>query len=103
MKNSQINPNKNINPKKGFFYFSSKDPEIESIKFFKIFTENFPMAQNVLMCNEYTKEEEICVFLYRAFFDKNNRLYLILNSDNLNLEKKNYLFSILKELKLKTE
>ena len=66
-------------------------------------TNNLPIAQNILICNENISNEEICSFLYRVFYEKHNRLYIIINSDKLNIEKAKYLIYLIKELYNKIE
>ncbi len=61
------------------------------------------MAQNVLICSENTSNEEICSFLFRAFYDEKKNLYIMINSEKLNIEKTNKLIALLKELKYKTD
>ena len=89
--------------KRGFYPYTSNTPEIDTIRIFKFLTGNLPTAQNVLICSENTTFEEICSFLYRAFYEEDKRLYIMINSEKLNIDKKNKLISLLKELKLKTD
>ena len=83
----------------GFYPYYSKNPEIESLKLFKILTNNLPNAQNILICNENTNNEEIYSFLYRTFLDEMNRLYIIINSDKLDVQKSNFLIQKLNDFK----
>ena len=69
---------------KGFYPYSSSTPEIDTIRIFLYLTNNLPTAQNVLICSENTTNEEICSFLYRAFYDEEKRLYIMINSEKLN-------------------
>ena len=85
--------------KPGFFPYTSSTPEIDTIRIFKYLTGNLPIAQNVLICNENSTNEEILAFLYRAFYDEEYRLYVIINSEQLNVEKTNKLISLIKEFK----
>ena len=90
-KRNKINPD--------FFPYTSSNPEIDTIKIFKYLTGNLPTAQNVLICTENTTNEEILAFLFRAFYDEEFRLYVMINSEQLNIEKTNKIISLLKEFK----
>ena len=89
---------KKITPNSGFITYHTQNPEIDILRIFLYLTENPPMAQNVLICNYNTTIEEIYSFLYRAFLDNENKLYIIINTDVLNIEKANKLILIIKEL-----
>ena len=102
-KNKLNNIVKEEKNKEGFYPYSSSTPEIDTIRIFLYLTNNLPTPQNVLICSENTTNEEICSFLYRAFYDEEKRLYIMINSEKLNLDKTNKLISLLKELKLKTD
>ena len=106
-KNPEITLLDETRQRTGFYTYpySSKNPEIDALKCFKVLTNNLPNAQNLLMCNENTSNEEICAFLYRTFLDEKNRLYIIINTDKLNIQKSHYLIEILRNLneKIKTK
>ncbi len=53
------------NIKKGIYKFQNqKNVEISILKLFYFLTNNFPIAQNILLCNEFTEKSEINSFLF---------------------------------------
>ena len=50
----------------GIYTFLSEKLERELFQIYKYLTDNNPIAQNVLLCNKDTTNEEITSFLYRA-------------------------------------
>ena len=61
-------------------------------------TNNIPIINTLLICNEDTSIEQIRAFLYRAFFCETNTLFLICNMEYLDLSASNSLVKTLKEL-----
>jgi len=63
-------------------------------------TGEFPLAQTVLYCNDYTTEDEIISFVYRSIKCDQNALFIFIKPESLSREKKNLLIELLKELYL---
>ena len=61
-------------------------------------TENIPIINTLLICNEDTSIEQIRAFLYRAFFCETQSLFLICNMECLDLSATSNLVKTLKEL-----
>ena len=86
--------------KKGIYSYSCSSEEIENnvIKISLYLTGNFPIAQIILYCNNSTSEEEITSFIYRSIKCELNVLFILVKPEKLNVEKKNLLIQLLKEL-----
>ena len=86
--------------KKGIYSYSCASGEIEKnvIKCSLNLTGNFPIAQTVLYCNNTTSEEEITSFIYRSIKCELNVLFILIKPEILNIEKKNLLIQLLKDL-----
>ena len=86
--------------KKGIYSYSCSSEEIEKkvIKCSLYLTGNFPIAQFVLYCNNTTSEEEITSFIYRSIKCELNVLFILIKPEILDIEKKNLLIQLLKEL-----
>ena len=82
-----------------YTYSDSKNPEIDALKCFKYLTGNFPLPQNLLICTENISNDEISAFLFRAYLDNSNSLYIIINTDKLNVDKSTKLMEVLEQLK----
>ena len=72
--------------------------DIQIIKIYKSLTNNFPLPISVLLCTKETNEEEITSFIYRVILCEFKVLFIIMNSDNLELSKAQYLLWILESL-----
>jgi len=86
--------------KKGIYSYSCSSGEIEKnvIKCSLDLTGNFPIAQTVLYCNNTTSEEEITSFIYRSIKCELNVLFILIKPEILDIEKKNLLIQLLKDL-----
>ena len=74
------NQSKVIKDYKGIYkYQNEKNVEISIIKLFYSLTNNFPIIQNVLLCNEFTDKSEINSFIYRIKLSEENLLFIIAN------------------------
>ena len=51
--------------------------EKELFQIYKFLTKNNPIAQNILLCNKDTSNEEITAFLYRAVLCQSNSCFII--------------------------
>ena len=77
--------------------------DIKIIHAYKNITGNFPLSITVLLCTKETNEEEITAFIYRVLLCEFRVLFIIMNSDNLELSKAQYLLWILESLYIKNE
>ena len=86
--------------KKGIYMNSCSSEEIENniINCSLNLTGNFPIAQTVLYCNSSTIEEEIISFIYRSVLCELKVLFILIKPEILDIEKKNLLIQLLKEL-----
>ena len=90
---------------KGLFiyYIEANNLEKEIIDIYINLTQNLPIAQNILMCNEETSEEELTSFLYRAIKCNYNALFMIANLESLSVKQTNIIYHILNELILENK
>lgn len=56
------------------------------------------MAQTILFCSDLTSIEEITVFLYRAIYCKEKVLFFMIGANVFDLEKRENMKSILRDL-----
>jgi hypothetical protein len=86
--------------KKGIYSYSCPLEEIENnvIKCSIYLTGNFPIAQTTLYCNNSTSEEEIISFIYKCIKCELNLLFILIKPEILDIEKKNILIQLLKDL-----
>ena len=75
--------------------------DIKIIGAYKSITGKFPLPITVFLCNKETNEEEITSFIYRAILCEFKVLFIIMNSDNLELSNAQYLLWILDSLYIK--
>ena len=54
-------------------------------------TNNIPIPQTILICNESTLKEEITAFLYWAILCNTQILFAFVNRENLDIERKEHL------------
>ena len=102
---SPSNINKeNLENYKGLFiyYFPSEFLEQYVINIYLNLTNNLPIYQTILFCNQETNKEEIFSFLYRAILCEENILFTIIKPENLDLDSSNYLFKIYNEIYINT-
>ena len=96
----QSNLIKDHNDLKGIFsYIVPKDKlEKEVISWYKLLTNNTPIPQTILMCNETTSLEEITAFLYRAILCNKQIFFTVLYSENLDIEPKDHMLEIISKI-----
>ena len=83
---------------KGVYIYMCEKLEKELFQIYKQLTSNIPIAQNILLCNENTSNEEITSFLYRAMLCKFNACFIIGGVELLNSQQKSTLLEILKSI-----
>ena len=83
---------------KGFYVYSCTKVEKEIIQLYIFLTENAPIAQNILLCNKKTLNEEITSFLYRAVLCEYNSCFIIGGIESLKFNQKNYFIEILNQI-----
>ena len=88
------------NKKNGIFSHlcSFEEIDVNAINCSLDLTGNFPIAQTVLYCNSSTSEEEIISFIYKSIKCDLNVLFILIKPEILNIEKKNLLIQLLKDL-----
>ena len=59
---------------------------------------NLPLYNTILLCNNFTTEEEIKAFLYRSILCEKEILFMLVNSNHLEPKKRNMLLNIIKYL-----
>ena len=86
--------------KPGYFSWSADEInfEIQIIAVYKKLTGNLPLPITLLLCTQETNEEEITSFIYRAVLCPFPVLFIIMNSDNLELSNALYFLWILESL-----
>ena len=92
---------------KGLNTFLCEKLEKSIFQIFKYLTGNNPIAQNILLCNEETTNEEITTFLYRAIKCQFYSCFIIGGVELLKFEQKSLIIYLLdyflKEQKVKME
>ena len=88
---------------KGIYLFSCTKVEKEIIQLYIFLSENFPIAQNILLCNEKTSNEEITAFLYRSILCEFNSCFIIGGIESLKLNQQTYLIENLSQILYETE
>ena len=83
---------------KGFYLYSCGKVEKELFQLYKYLTGHIPIAQNILLCNKETSEEEIESFLYRAILCEFNSCFIIAGIESLKYIPKNTLIILLKKI-----
>ena len=61
-------------------------------------TNNIPNSQTILICNKTTSKEEITAFLYRVILFNTQILFAVVNSENLDIERKEYMLFIFSKI-----
>ena len=61
-------------------------------------TNNIPNSQTILICNETTSKEEITAFLFRVILCNTQILFAVVNSENLDIEKKEHMLFIFSKI-----
>ena len=72
--------------------------EIQIISVYKKLTGNLPLSITLLLCTKETNEEEITSFIYRSLLCNYRALFIILNTDSLELSNAQYFLWILESL-----
>ena len=86
---------KSLNFKNGVFTYVCEKPEKNLFQIYKYLTGNNPIAQNILLCNKMTSNEEITAFLYRAILCEFNSCFIVAGLELLETEKKTTILDIL--------
>ena len=90
-----INKN-NMNIKNnGLFTYYCEKLEKSLFQIYKYLTGHKPIAQNILLCNKMTSNEEITAFLYRALLCEFNSCFILAGLESLETEKKTTILNIL--------
>ena len=81
-----------------YLHISSDDnSEKEVLNFYRKMA-NLPLYTTILMCNNFTTEEQIKAFLYRSILCEREILFMIVNSNHLEPKKRNMLLNTIKYL-----
>ena len=80
---------------KGLYTFLCEKLEKDLFQIFKYLTRNNPIAQNILLCNKNTTNEEITTFLYRAIKCDYNSCFIFGGSELLNYDQKTLIIKLL--------
>ena len=80
---------------KGLYTFLCEKLEKDLFQIFKYLTGNNPIAQNILLCNKKTTNEEITAFLYRAIKCDYNSCFIFGGSELLNHAQKTLVIKLL--------
>ena len=88
---------------KGLYSFLCEKLEKDLFQIYKYLTGNVPIAQNVLLCNKDTSNEEISSFLYRAVKCKFNSCFIVGGIELLNFEQKALMIKLLEQFFQKDE
>ena len=86
----------NYNNYKGIYKYKIEEDSFEEeiLNLFLKLTNNIPISQNVLKCNEETTDEEIFAFLHRAILCNFHSLFTIEINDSLSTHQNYYICSI---------
>ena len=86
----------NLNKKyQGIYVYTCEKLEKDLFQIYKYLTNNNPIAQNILLCNKETINEQITSFLYRAIKCEYNSCFIIGGIELLEFEQKLYLIDLL--------
>jgi hypothetical protein len=80
---------------RGLYTFLCEKLEKDLFQIYKYLTGNIPIAQNILLCNKDTTNEEITSFIYRAVKCKFNSCFIIGGMELLNFEQKSAMINLL--------
>ena len=81
--------------KQGIFIYLCEKVEKDLFQIFKYLTGNNPIAQNILICNKDTNNEEITSFLYRSLKCEFNSCFIIGGLESLENEQKECIIELL--------
>ena len=97
-KDSIINKKPKIGKYKGIYSYLCENLEKDIFQIFKYLTTHNPVAQNILLCNKETTNEEIISFLYRAILCEFNSCFILGGIESLNFDKKVTFFNVINNL-----
>ena len=83
------------NKYQGIYVYTCEKLEKDLFQIYKYLTNNNPIAQNILLCNKETINEQITSFLYRAIKCKYNSCFIIGGIELLEFEQKFCLIDLL--------
>ena len=83
---------------KGIYTYLSESLEKDLFQIYKYFTNNNPVAQNILLCNKDTTKEEIIAFLYRTILCEFNSFFIIGGIETLGFEKRKIFLDLINNL-----
>ncbi len=83
---------------KGVYIYSSENLEKDIFQIYKYFTFHNPVAQNILLCNKDTTNEEITAFLYRAILCEFCSCFIIGGIECLNFEQRKSFLELINTL-----
>ena len=90
---------------KGLYYYNCFESDLEEqiLNFYILLTNNFPMAQTLLICNKETSLEELISFSYRAVLCQFNVFFVLGKIEELPPEKCEILLELLMKLNMNKE
>jgi hypothetical protein len=94
-KNTIIKQNLKKEKYQGIYIYLCEKQEKDLYQIYKYLTGNDPIAQNVLLCNNKTSNEQITSFLYRAILCEFNSCFIVGGMELLNNDQKTYLIKLL--------
>jgi hypothetical protein len=94
-KDSLIHENYKYN---GVYMYFCKQLEKDLFQIYKYLTKKTPIAQNILLCNKETSNEELISFLYRAILCQFNSCFIVGGIELLEFEKKSKFLELLNNL-----
>ena len=97
-RDSIIEKKPKIGKYKGIYTYLCENLEKDIFQIFKYLTTHNPIAQNILLCNKETTNEEIISFLYRAILCEFNSCFILGGIESLNFDKKVTFFNIINNL-----
>ena len=87
----------------GLYMYRCEKLYTNLLQIYKFLTGNFPIAQNVLLCNNSTYKEEIYSFMCRAIKSEFNSCFIIAGVEFLDYEKTIYMVNLFDSLFNKNE
>ena len=97
-RNSIIYKKEKLGKYKGIYIYLSQNLEKDLFQIYNYLTANNPSAQNILLCNNDTTNEEIVAFLYRAILCEFNSCFIVGGIETLTFDKKNNFFNLINNL-----
>ena len=79
----------------GIYIYLCEKLEKDLFQIYKYMTGNNPIAQNILLCNKITTNEQITAFFYRAILCEYNSCFIVGGIELLNNDQKTYLIELL--------